>query len=131
MLYEKDHPVLAYKTGKDNEIRFQTMDNDVKGRLRPIVSPYLSNTAINQTIFKDQSKVFPTQSSTQYFVNCDPNSPEGSAFYIPCLHGNISPHVEAYDFGAGMLGTGVQVYADFNVVPGKTEMMTMVTGAAE
>ena len=130
-LYEKEHPVLAYKTGKDGEIRYQTMDNDVKGRLRPIVSPYLSNTAINQTIFKDQSKVFPTQSSTQYFVNCDPNSPEGSAFYIPCLHGNINPHVEAYDFGAGMLGTGVQVYADFNVVPGKTEMMTMVTGAAE
>ncbi|MDO4584894.1 MAG: hypothetical protein Q4D62_12420 [Planctomycetia bacterium] len=127
-LYTKEHPVFAYKTGKENEIRYQTMENDVRGRLRPIVTPYLDNTAINQTIFKDDDRVFPNQSSTQYFVTCDPNSPEGAAFYIPCLHGNINPHVEAYDFGAGMLGTGVQVYADFNVVPGKVEMMTKVTG---
>lgn len=129
-LFTKDHPVLSYKTGKDNEIRFQTMDNDVKGRLRPISTPYLDNSAINQTIFKDDDRVFPNQSTTQYFVTCDPNSAEGAAFYIPCLHGNINPHVEAYDFGAGMLGTGVQVYADFNVVPGRTELMTRVTGVA-
>ena len=106
------------------------MDNDVKGRLRPISTPYLDNSAINQTIFKDEDRAFPGQSATQYFVTCDPNSFEGAAFYIPCLHGNINPHVEAYDFGAGMLGTGVQVYADFNVVPGRTELMTLVTGAA-
>lgn len=128
-LYTYENPVMAYQTGNNNEIRYATMQNEVKGRLRPIVSPYLSNTAIKQTIFKEESKTFPHQSQTQYFVNCDPNSSEGSAFYIPCLHGNINPHVEAYDFGAGMLGTGVQVYADFNVVPGKTELMTMVTGA--
>lgn len=128
-LYTYEMPVMAYQTGNNGEIRYQAMNNEVKGRLRPIVSPYLSNTAIKQTIFSEESKTFPNQSQTQYFVNCDPNSSEGSAFYIPCLHGNINPHVEAYDFGAGMLGTGVQVYADFNVVPGKTELMTLVTGA--
>jgi hypothetical protein len=130
-LYKKENPVLPYATKNSTEIRYQMMDNEVVGELRPIVSPYLNNTAIKQSIFKDDSTSFPNQENTQYFVACDPNSPEGAAFYIPCLNGNINPHVEAYDFGPGMLGTGVQIYADFNVVPGKTELMTRVLGKAE
>ena len=130
-LYKKENPILPYATKNSSEIRYSFMDNEVVGELRPIVSAYLNNTAIKQTIFKDDSATFPSQVDTQYFVCCDPNSPEGAAFYIPCLNGNINPHVEAYDFGPGMLGTGVQVYADFNVVPGKTELMTRVLGKAE
>ena len=129
--YKKENPVLPYQTKNGSEIRYQMMDNEVQGALRPIVSAYLSNPAIKQTIFKDEETVFPNQEPTQYFVSCDPNSPEGAAFYVPCLHGNIAPHVEAYDFGPGMLGTGVQVYADFNIVPGKVELMTRVLGRTE
>lgn len=129
-LYKKENPILAYNTGASNEVRYNMMDNEVQGMLRPITSAYINNTSIKQTIYKSEKETFPGQSATQYFVSPDPNSPEGAAFYVPCLHGNINPHVESFEFQPGMLGTGVQVYADFNVVPGKTELMTRVTGAA-
>lgn len=130
-LFLKDHPTVAYKTGKDNEIRYTAMDNTLNvGKLRPICSAYLNNTAIRHTIETNSVKgePFPNQSATQYFILPDPALTQGAAFYIPCLHGNIRPHVESFEFDPSMLGTGIRVYADFNVCAGKTELMTYVAG---
>ena len=128
-IYSEKQPILSYFTGNVDEIRIAPQSNRFKGRYVPTSSAYLDNPNLRQTIFKEtRGQAFPNQSENLYFVSTNPGSAEGAAFYLVCLGGDPTPTVTMFDESPETLGTGIRVVSDFNICPGKVELMTAVLG---
>jgi len=107
--------------------------NPHAGAYRPIVSPYINNTAI-----KIRSNIDPTsiggavtgQTSTGWFMFADPMSPQGACVYMALLNGNRTPIIEQSDQDFNVLGMQFRVFHDFNISAGDPVMGVHSKGAA-
>lgn len=126
-IYSESNPIISYLIGSGEEIRMHEVKNDFVGRYRPVISGYLSNTNLRQNVYKElKGKPFPNQSSTLWFMACSKAS--RAPFYLACVGGSPTPHIETFDDDPLTLGTGIKIYSDFNFNAGDTSLMIACTG---
>lgn len=125
-LFKNNSIVPAQSTTVD---RFT--DNPHVGAYRPIVTPFLNNTAIKQRVSKiNQGASIPGQSGTQWFMFQNPNSAQGAALLVSLLNGNRQPTLEQADAPFDVLGLRWRAFHDFGVDLGDYRFAAMSKGAA-
>lgn len=116
-------------TGSTDDVVF--VDNPHVGNYRPIVTPYLNNTAVKQRVdVNNLGAAIPGQSSTQWFLFNNPATPMGATINVALLNGNRTPFLEQADAQFDMLGLRWRGYHDFGVGIGDPLMSLMSKGAA-
>lgn len=106
-------------------------NNEYVGRYRPIVSPYLNNTAIKQRV--DDTAVgsaISGQLSTQWFMLCPPNLPQGGLLLFALLNGRRQPYLEQADAAFDVLGMLWRAYHDFGIANGDPKLGLYCKGAS-
>lgn len=92
--------------GTDND---KLNRNPHKGKYAPYATPYLDNTAITD----QDGEAITGQSSTLWYLFCDPNV--RAAFAMGFLNGNQTPFFRAKEADSGVLGTTYESFMDFGV----------------
>ena len=115
--------------GASAEDRFT--DNPHVGAFRPIVTPYMNNTAIKQRVdATNLGAAIGTQSDTQWILMGNPNSPMGALLYVALLNGNRTPTLQSADSQFDMLGMQWRGYHDFGTGLGDPVFGLYSKGAA-
>ncbi len=99
------------------------------GAFRAIVSPYLNNTAVKQTVNANGTSVG-TQSGVHWWMFSDPMGPQGGSVIMALLNGNRTPVLEQSDSDFSMLGMQWRSYHDFGVSAGDPKLGVHSKGAA-
>jgi hypothetical protein len=86
-------------------------------------TPYLDNDAITD----QDGKAIANQSSTLWFLGCDPNVRASHAMGF--LNGNQTPFFRAKEADVGILGTAFESFMDFGVGEEDPYCLQMNTGA--
>lgn len=95
---------------------------------RPVVTPYLNNTAILQRVANIGSAI-PNQDGNQWFMFGNPAMAQGASFMIAFLNGNRTPILESSDASFNVLGLQWRAYHDFGYGLGDPKMSVRSAGA--
>lgn len=87
----------------------QFAENPHANKYRPIISPYMNNTAIKDS----DGKAIPNQSDTQWCLFADPRV--RAAIAVATLNGNRRPFIERKEGPFDTLGELLRAYFDFGV----------------
>jgi hypothetical protein len=100
--------------------------NQFQGSYYPYYSPYLNNTAV-----KDQDgNTISGQSSTQWFMFCDPNVPQGAGLMIGFMDGRDTPFFDSAQTEFSIPGgISFRAYLDWGVSFGIQELALKSAGA--
>ena len=104
-------------------------NNEYVGRYRPVVSPYINNTAIKQRVVDTAVGTAITgQTSTGWFMLCPPNLPQGGLLLFALLNGRRQPFLEQAEAAFDVLGMQWRAYHDFGIANGDPKLGVYVTG---
>jgi len=109
----------------DTDARVFT-NNEFRGQYRPIVSPYLNNTAITD----QDGNAISGQSGTQWYLFCPPGAAQGPALVIGFLNGRETPYFDEAESQFNVPG-GLQFrsYMDWGVAMHVYQMAYKSAGA--
>jgi hypothetical protein len=112
--------------GVSGSISWNLNDNEFQGLYRPIISPYLNNTALTD----DNGNAISGQSNTMWYLFCDPGLPQGSALVIGFLDGRDQPFFDQADTQFNVPG-GMQfrAYLDWGVAMNVYQLALQSAGA--
>jgi hypothetical protein len=105
-------------------------NNEYVGRYRPIVTPYINNTAIKQRV--DDTAVgsaISAQTQTGWFMLCPPNLPQGGLLLFALLNGRRRPYLEQAEAAFDVLGMLWRAYHDFGIATGDYRLGLYSKGA--
>lgn len=106
-------------------------NNEYVGRYRPIVSPYINNTAIKQRVSDTAvGSAISGQTSTGWFMLCPPNLPQGGLLLFALLNGRRRPFLEQADAAFDVLGMQWRAYHDFGIANGDPKLGLYCKGAS-
>lgn len=104
----------------------QFVRNPHKGLYRPVISPYLNNTAITD----EDGAALSGQSATQWFLLADPSSPLGCVICIGFMDGQETPHFDEAETQFNVPdGIQMRSYLDWGVAMHVTELGVKSAGA--
>lgn len=102
--------------------------NPYTSAYRPIVSPYLNNSAILQRVANIGSAI-PNQDTDQWWMFANPASPQGATIMVAFLNGNRTPVLESSDASFNVLGLQWRAYHDFGYATGDPKLSVRCAGA--
>lgn len=102
------------------------------GKWRPVVSPYINNTAVKQRTdaLGSLGSAIPNQSATQWWLMPAPNQALGGVITGAFLNGNQRPVIEQGDPAFDVLGLQWRAYHDAGVGSGDPKLAVYSKGAA-
>lgn len=117
-------------TGTTNQRVFP--NNEYVGTYRPIVTPYINNTAIKQRVNdKNVGEAITGQTQTGWFMLAPPNLPQGGMLLLALLNGRRQPYLDQAEAAFDVLGMLWRAYHDVGIGAGDPKLGVYVTGVAE
>jgi hypothetical protein len=131
--------VIASQLFNDTEVRegvsssataaFFT-NNPHAGAFRPIVTPYIGNTAIKQKSGSAPDAAITGQAATNWWMMSDPNGPQGATLIMALLNGNRTPTLQQDDASFEHLGLRWRAFHYFGASTGDPKLSVMSKGAS-
>lgn len=115
-------------TGTTNQRVFP--NNEYVGTYRPIITPYINNTAIKQRVDdKNVGQAITGQTSTGWWMLAPPNLPQGGLLLLALLNGRRRPFLDQAEAAFDTLGMLWRAYHDVGIANGDPKLGVYVTGA--
>lgn len=112
--------------GVSGSVNWLLNKNEFQGLYRPVVTPYLNNTAL----LDDNGLALTGQSATQWYLFCEPQLPQGSALVVGFIDGRDQPYFDQADTQFNIPG-GIQfrAYLDWGVAMNVYQLALKSAGA--